>query len=95
MPSTPATPYYACVYQVAGSLSTALPLTPAGIGTEQALLVYLFSDVAPASKILSFSVGVKIVTIAVNVTLGTIAVVVLLRTIRWKRRIAAQQAARP
>ena len=86
----PATPYYACVYQVAGSLSTALPLTPAGIGTEQALLVYLFSDVAAASKILSFSVGVKLTIMTVNVTLGLAAVLLMLGSVRWRHRVAAE-----
>ena len=90
----PATPFNALVYQVASSLSTALPLTPGGIGTEQALLVYLFSDVSSASKILSFSVGVKIVTIAVNVTLGTAAVALMLGSLRWRHRVEADAASR-
>jgi uncharacterized membrane protein YbhN (UPF0104 family) len=90
----PATLYNALVYQVAGSLSTALPLTPAGIGTEQALLAYLFSDVATTSQILSFSVGVKIVTIVVNVTLGTIAVALMLGSVRWRHRVEADAAER-
>jgi uncharacterized protein (TIRG00374 family) len=90
----PATLFNALVYQVAGSLSTALPLTPAGIGTEQALLVYLFSDVATSSKILAFSVGVKLVTIAVNVTLGTIAVALMLGSVRWRHRVDADAAER-
>lgn len=90
----PATLFNALVYQVAGSLSTALPLTPGGIGTEQALLVYLFSDVATSSKILAFSVGVKLVTIAVNVTLGTIAVALMLGSVRWRHRVEADAAER-
>jgi uncharacterized membrane protein YbhN (UPF0104 family) len=85
----PATFFNALVYQVAGSLSTALPLTPAGIGTEQALLVYLFSGVAGSSKILAFSVGVKLVTIAVNVTIGTIAVALMLGSVRWRHHVEA------
>ena len=90
----PATLFNALVYQVAGSLSTALPLTPAGIGTEQALLVYLFSDVATSSTILAFSVGVKLVTIAVNVTLGTIAVALMLGSVRWRHRVEADAVER-
>jgi uncharacterized protein (TIRG00374 family) len=86
----PATPYYACVYQVAGSLSTALPLTPGGIGTEQALLAYLFSDVASASKILSFSVGVKLTIMTVNVVLGLSALLLMLGSVRWRHRVAAE-----
>jgi uncharacterized membrane protein YbhN (UPF0104 family) len=91
----PATAFNALVYQVASSLSTALPLTPGGIGTEQALLVYLFSDVSSASKILSFSVGVKLITIAVNVTLGTAAVALMLGSVRWRHRVEADAASRP
>jgi uncharacterized membrane protein YbhN (UPF0104 family) len=90
----PATAYNVFAYQVAGSLSTALPLTPAGIGTEQALLVFIFSDVAPASTILAFSVGVKIVTITVNLTLGITAVALLLGSLRWRHRVEADVAGR-
>lgn len=71
------------VVQVAQTLSTLLPLTPAGIGTEQALLVYMFAGAAPASDVLSFSVGVKIVVIAVNLTLGTIATLATFRKFPW------------
>ncbi|HEV3478925.1 MAG TPA: lysylphosphatidylglycerol synthase transmembrane domain-containing protein [Gaiellaceae bacterium] len=87
----PATAYNAFAYQVAGSLSTALPLTPGGIGTEQALLVYVFSGVAEASKILAFSVGVKLVTIAINVSLGVAAVALMLGSVRWRERVEAEQ----
>jgi uncharacterized membrane protein YbhN (UPF0104 family) len=90
----PATAYNVFAYQVAGSLSTALPLTPAGIGTEQALLVFVFSGVASASKILAFSVGVKLVTIAVNVTLGLGAVIVMLGSVKWRDRVDADAAER-
>lgn len=85
----PATVFNAFAYQVAGSLATALPLTPGGIGTEQALLVYVFSGVAPASTILAFSVGVKLVTIAINVTLGVAAVSIMLGTLRWRQHVDA------
>ena len=71
------------VVQVAQTLSTLLPLTPAGIGTEQALLVYMFAGTAPASDVLSFSVGLKIVVITVNLTLGTIATLATLRKFPW------------
>jgi uncharacterized protein (TIRG00374 family) len=85
----PATPYNAFAYLVAGSLSTALPLTPGGIGTEQALLVFLFSDVGPASTILAFSVGVKLVIITVNVALGVGALAIMFRSLRWRERVEA------
>jgi uncharacterized membrane protein YbhN (UPF0104 family) len=87
----PATAFNVFAYQVVGSLSTALPLTPAGIGTEQALLVFLFAGAAAASKILAFSVGVKLITITVNVTLGTAAVALMLGSVRWRHRVASEQ----
>ena len=86
----PATPFNTFAYQVTGSLSTALPLTPAGIGTEQALLVFVFSGVAATSKILAFSVGVKLVTIGVNVALGVSAVAIMLGSLRWRQRVEAE-----
>ena len=52
--------------------------------TEQALLVYMFAGTAPASDVLSFSVGLKIVVIAVNLTLGTIATLATLRSFPWQ-----------
>ena len=79
----PSGPHEVFVVQVAQTLSTLLPLTPAGIGTEQALLVFMFEGAAPASEVLSFSVGVKIVVIAVNLTLGTIATLITLRRFPW------------
>ena len=80
--------------QVAQTLSTLLPLTPAGIGTEQALLVFLFEGKAPASEVLSLSVGMKIVVIAVNVTLGTIATSAMLGTTRWREVVDEDAAER-
>jgi glycosyltransferase 2 family protein len=89
----PATAHNALLVQVTQSLSTILPLTPAGIGTEQVLLAYLFAGIAPAADILSFSVGMKLTIVAVNVAAGTIALLVTLRTLRWRRRI--ESAATP
>ena len=78
--------------QVTQSLSTILPLTPGGIGTEQALLVYVFRGDAPTSTVLSFSVGMKVVLTAVNVVLGFAAIALMLRTLRWRRAVEAQEA---
>jgi uncharacterized membrane protein YbhN (UPF0104 family) len=74
--------------QVTQSLSTILPLTPAGIGTEQGLLVYVFSGTASASKVLSFSVGMKLVLMTVNLVLGFGAIALMLRTLRWRHVLA-------
>jgi uncharacterized membrane protein YbhN (UPF0104 family) len=84
----PADAFNVFVVQVAQTISTLLPLTPGGIGTEQALLVFMLEGEAAASEVLSFSVGVKLIVIAVNVTLGTIATFSLLGTTRWRDHVA-------
>jgi uncharacterized membrane protein YbhN (UPF0104 family) len=77
---------------VVQGLSTLLPFTPGGVGTQQAVLVYAFSGTAAASTVLGFSVGMQLVTTAVNVVLGFGAIAVMLRTLRWKDRLAAEEA---
>ena len=66
----PATVHDALLVQVAQSLSTLLPITPGGAGTEQGLLLYLFRGKATRSSLLSFSVGMHIAIVVVNVALG-------------------------
>jgi uncharacterized membrane protein YbhN (UPF0104 family) len=80
---------------VTQSLSTILPLTPGGLGTEQALLVYVFRGDAPTAAVLSFSVGMRIVFITVNVLLGFAAIALMLRTLRWRRAVEAEAPAEP
>ncbi len=82
------------VVMVTQSISTLMPLTPGGIGTEQALLVYLFEGAAASSDVLSFSVGVKLVVIAVNVTIGTIATFTMLKSFRWREAVSKDTAER-
>ena len=78
--------------QAAQSVSTLLPLTPSGIGTEQALLVYALAGEAAASAILSFSVGMRITLMCVNVALGGLVLLVVLRTVRWRRVVEDDRA---
>ena len=73
--------------QVTQSLSTIVPLTPAGIGTDQALIVYVLAGEASRSALLSFSVGMKAILSALNVTLGAFALAVMLRTLHWRRAV--------
>ena len=58
--------YNALLVQVSQSLATILPVSPAGIGTEQAFLVYMFRNVTTKSVALSFSVGMRVTLIVVN-----------------------------
>jgi uncharacterized membrane protein YbhN (UPF0104 family) len=70
--------------QVSSSVATLVPLTPAGIGTEQAFLLYVFRGAVPASDLLAFSVGMKLTTVTTNIVLGFSAIALTLRTIRVK-----------
>jgi uncharacterized membrane protein YbhN (UPF0104 family) len=82
--------------QVANSLSTILPISPGGIGTEQALIVYVLSGEAARTDLLSLSVGMRLTLTIVNVTLGFAAIFLMLRTFRFRRLVASERApARP
>jgi uncharacterized membrane protein YbhN (UPF0104 family) len=72
---------------VVQGLSTLLPFTPGGAGTQQAVLVFVLRGTATASAVLAFSVGMQLVTVAVNVALGFGALAVMLRTLRVRRHI--------
>jgi uncharacterized membrane protein YbhN (UPF0104 family) len=81
----PATIHNALLVQIAQSLSTLLPITPGGAGTEQGLLLYLFRGKAARSALLSFSVGTHIAIVVVNVALGLLAIVLMTRTLKLRR----------
>jgi uncharacterized membrane protein YbhN (UPF0104 family) len=73
--------------QASASVATLLPLTPAGIGTEQAFLLYVFQGAVPSSQLLAFSVGMKLMTVGTNVVAGFTAIAVTLRTFRFRQAI--------
>ena len=81
----PATVHNALLVQIAQSLSTLLPITPGGAGTEQGLLLYLFRGKAARSSLLSFSVGMHIAIVVVNLALGVLAISLMTRSLRFRR----------
>jgi glycosyltransferase 2 family protein len=89
----PATAENAVFVQVAQSLSAVLPLTPAGIGTEQALLAYVLSGAASTTALLSFSVGMRLVLVTVNVVVGFTAIALMLRTLDWRSVVSREAPA--
>ena len=78
--------------QVSQSLATIFPVSPAGIGTEQALLVYIFRSVTSKSVALSFSVGMRVTLILVNAVLGFAAILLMTGTLRIRRQADADRA---
>jgi uncharacterized membrane protein YbhN (UPF0104 family) len=91
----PATLHNALLVQVSQSLATIFPFSPAGIGTEQALLLYIFEKAHAASRstLLSFSVGMRVTLIVVNATLGLTAILLMLRTLKFREAVDADRAA--
>jgi uncharacterized membrane protein YbhN (UPF0104 family) len=75
--------------QVTQSMATLVPVSPAGIGTEQAFIVYVFRGAVSGSKLLAFSVGMKLTLVVTNVVVGFSALALTLRTLKvgdWLRR---------
>ena len=87
----PATLHNAILVQVTQSLAVLFPISPSGIGTEQAFLVYLFRGHVPGAALVAFSVGMRLTLIAVNAALGFATLLVTLRTVRWSDHARAAQ----
>ncbi|MGZ4414878.1 MAG: lysylphosphatidylglycerol synthase transmembrane domain-containing protein, partial [Gaiellaceae bacterium] len=88
----PATLRNALLVQVSQSLATIFPVSPAGIGTEQALLLYIFRSVTSKSMALSFSVGMRVTLIIVNAVVGFTAILLMTGTLRIRRAAEADRA---
>lgn len=71
------------------------PLTASGIGTKQALLVYILRGRETRIALLSFSVGMELVLTVWNALLGAAALAVMLRTLRWRRHLEHSGGAPP
>jgi uncharacterized membrane protein YbhN (UPF0104 family) len=78
--------------QVSSSLATLLPLTPGGLGTEQAFLLYVFGGVVPNSQLLAFSVGMRLLLLSTNVVAGFTAIALTLRTVRLSHVLEHRKA---
>ena len=70
--------------QVSSSLATLLPLTPGGLGTEQAFLLYVFGGAVPGAQLLAFSVGMRLILLGTNIVAGFTAIVLTLRTFDFR-----------
>ena len=71
--------------QVTQSLATLVPISPGGIGTEQAFIVYVFNGTGIGrTALLAFSVGMKLTLIVANVILGFGALFLTLGHTDWR-----------
>ena len=79
--------------QVTQSLATLVPISPGGIGTEQAFIVYVFNGTGIGrSALLAFSVGMKLTLIVTNVIIGFTALFLTLGHVNW-RSLSGKSAA--
>ncbi len=81
--------------QASQSLATLVPVSPGGVGTEQAFLVYTLRGQAPRSALLAFSVGMRLTLTAVNVVLGFTAILLTFRTVRFRKATAGADQPAP
>ena len=88
----PQTLHNALLVQVSQSLATVFPVSPGGIGTEQALLVYIFRHITSKSLALSFSVGMRVTLTVVNGLIGFAAILLMTGTLRIRAAAEADRA---
>ena len=81
--------------QASQSLATLVPVSPGGVGTEQAFLVYTLRGQAPRSALLAFSVGMRLTLTTVNVVLGFTAILLTFRTVRFRKATAGADQPAP
>ena len=78
----PATLPIAGLVVVASGMSTLVPATPGGAGTQQLLVVVALQQVASAASALSFSIGMQVGVTLVNTMIGILAMTLVFRTMR-------------
>jgi uncharacterized protein (TIRG00374 family) len=81
--------------QVTQSLATLVPISPGGIGTEQAFIVFVFEGAVSTARLLSFSVGMKLTLITTNIVLGFTALFLTLGHVDWRSIAGKRTAADP
>ena len=79
--------------QVTQSLATLVPISPGGIGTEQAFIVFVFEGTVSKAKLLAFSVGMKLTLTVVNATAGFTALFLMLGHVRWRDAVGTKRPA--
>jgi len=82
--------------QVTQSLATFVPISPGGIGTEQAFIVFVFKGTGVArATLLAFSVGMKLTLIVTNIILGFTALFLTLGHTDWRSLTGKRTASEP
>ena len=82
----------ALLVMVVASITTLLPITPGGVGTQQALLVVVLRGSASSTALIAFSVGMQVAITLANAVAGAIVLVFTLRHFSLRRAIAEARA---
>ena len=90
----PATVQLAVLVVVVGGMSTLVPATPGGVGTQQVMIVYALHETVSTANALAFSIGMQAGVTAVNTLIGVTAVMLIFRTVRPWAAARAFAAAR-
>jgi len=61
----------------------AVPLTPGGAGSQQAMLVVALS-MASAASVLAFGIGMQAATVITNIVLGAVSLLLMTGSVRWR-----------
>lgn len=92
----PATVQNAALVVVVGGLSTLVPVTPGGAGTQQLLVAFALHGTVSTAAALSFSAGMQVGVTAVNTLVGLAALMLIFRTLRPLEAVrAARRRADP
>jgi uncharacterized membrane protein YbhN (UPF0104 family) len=87
----PATLHNSLLAQGTSNLATLLPISPSGIGTEQALLVTVLHGAASGSMIVAYSVGTRLFTSLINIVLGFGSILIFFHTFRFQRFVTQEK----
>lgn len=92
----PASFQLAALIVVVGGMSTVVPATPGGIGTQQVMIVYVLHETVSAANALAFSIGMQATVTAVNTLIGLTATMLIFRTLHpvgaVRRAVRARRA---
>jgi uncharacterized membrane protein YbhN (UPF0104 family) len=85
----PATLPLAALVVVVSGVAGLVPVTPGGVGTYQALVVYALHETVSTASALSFSIGLQAGVTIANTLLGLTAMMLLFRTLRPAEAVRA------
>jgi uncharacterized membrane protein YbhN (UPF0104 family) len=72
----------------------AVPVTPGGAGSQQAMLIVALSA-STAATVLAFGIGMQAATVVTNIVLGAVSLLLMTGSVRWRALRPAPEAPVP